>query len=43
MISEVMLLKNTLKSVTLEADFSISYFSQGEFQMDITSHRNVRF
>ena len=43
MISEGMLLKNTLKPLPLEADISILYLSKGEFQMDIALHRNVHF
>ena len=35
MISENILLKNTLKPVTLEAD--------SQFRKDLTLHRNVRF
>ena len=35
MISEGMLLKNTLKPSTLEGNFSISYFLQGRLKMDI--------
>ena len=43
MISEGMLHKNTLKSLTLDANFPISYFLKNEFQKDIISQRNVRF
>ena len=43
LMSSGVLFKNTLKLLTLEVNFSILYFSKGEFQIDITSHRNVRF
>ena len=41
MIFKGILRKNTLKFPTLEADFSILYFSKEKFQMDRTVHGNI--